>query len=273
MTRRRWFPFGTQPDAPVRLLTLPHAGAGAAVFRAWGRGMPEPVSVCPVQPPGREGRYAEPPFDRVGPLVRELAGEITASVRPPYAILGHSTGALCAFEVVRELLSTGGPLPVHLFVCGRPAPQHPLSPSELTGLSTPELESFLRRLEGTPEAILSDHGLLKRMQPILAADFAVNECYTFEPGMPLDIPITAFAGRTDPCADEELMAAWKDHSAAGFAMHVLDGGHFAIFDHATRVHAEIAATLRDSAVPAVSVPAVSVPDGAAAGSAMPEARP
>jgi surfactin synthase thioesterase subunit len=265
MTKSRWFPFGTQPEAPVRLLTLPHAGAGAAVFRAWGRGMPEPVRVCPVQPPGREGRRAEPPFTRIDPLVRELAGEISASVRLPYAILGHSTGALCAFEVTRELLRTGGPLPVHLFVCGRPAPQHPLSRSDLAGLSAPELEAFLRRLEGTPETILSDHGLLKWMQPLLAADFAVNECYTFQPDTPLDIPITAFVGRTDPCAGEDLMAAWKEQSAAGFSLHLLDGGHFAIFDQATRVHAEIAAALRDSAVPGVSVP-----DRAAAGSATPE---
>jgi medium-chain acyl-[acyl-carrier-protein] hydrolase len=265
MTKSPWFPFGTRPEAPVRLLTLPHAGAGASVFRAWGRGMPEPVWVCPVQLPGRERRYGEPLFTRVDPLVRELAGEITASVRPPYAIFGHSTGALCAFEVIRELLRTGGPLPVHLFVCGRPAPQHPLSRSELAGLSTPELEAFLRRLEGTPEAILSDHGLLKRMQPILAADFAVNECYTFQPDPPLDLPITAFVGRTDPCADEELMAGWKEQTAANFSLHLLDGGHFAIFDHATRVHAEIAAALRDSAVPAVSVP-----DRAATDSAAPE---
>jgi len=102
MTKSPWFPFGTRPDAPIRLLTLPHAGAGASVFRAWGQGMPEPVAVCPVQPPGRERRYGEPPFTQVAPLVRELAGEISASVRTPYAILGHSTGALCAYEVVRE---------------------------------------------------------------------------------------------------------------------------------------------------------------------------
>jgi surfactin synthase thioesterase subunit len=254
--RNPWFPFGTQPEAPVRLLTLPHAGAGASVFRTWGRGMPEPVRVCPVQPPGRERRYDEPPFTRVGPLARELAAQVTASVQTPYAILGHSTGALCAFEVIRELMRTGGPVPVHLFVCGRPAPRYPLSPSDLAGLSVPELAAFLRKLEGTPEAILADHGLLERMQPILAADFEVNECYTFRPDKPLDIPITAFAGRADPIATEERMAAWSEHSAAGFRMHAFDGGHFAIFDHAAQVHAEIAAALRNA--PALMVP---TPDG------------
>lgn len=243
MTKSPWFPFGTGPDAPVRLLTLPHAGAGASVFRAWGQGMPEPVAVCPVQPPGRERRYGEPPFSRVAPLVRELAGEISASVRAPYAVLGHSTGALCAYEVVRELRRTGGQSPVHLFVAGRPAPQHPMEHHEVAGLPAPELAAYLRELEGTPEVILSDHGLLRRMQPTLAADFAVSDRYTFEPDAPLDIPITAFAGRADPVAGEALMAPWTEQTVAGFRLHSLDGGHFAIFDQAPRVHAEIAAAL------------------------------
>jgi medium-chain acyl-[acyl-carrier-protein] hydrolase len=247
--RSPWFPFGTQPDAPVRLLTLPHAGAGASVFRTWGRGLPEPIGVIPVQPPGRERRYGDPPFTRVGPLVRELATMITDEVAPPYAILGHSTGALCAFEVTRELSRRGNPQPVHLFVCGRPAPQFPRERSDLARLSVPELAGFLRELEGTPEAILNDLGLLARMQPTLAADFDVNECYTFTAGddTPLDVPITAFAGRTDPVAVTEPMAAWAQHTSASFRIHVLEGGHFAIFEHAPAVHAAIAERLREPA--------------------------
>ncbi|KAA9373317.1 thioesterase [Microbispora cellulosiformans] len=245
MAKHPWFPFGTGPEAPVRLLTLPHAGAGAAVFRAWARGMPEEVAVCPVQPPGREGRSGEAPFDRVAPLVRELAEQITASVSEPYAVLGHSTGALCAYEVVRELRRTGGPLPVHLFVCGRPAPHLPPARHDVAGLSVTELAAFLRELEGTPEGMLSDHRALQWMQPILVADLAVNECYTFQSEAPLDIPITAFVGRTDPVAGVELMEPWQSQTVAGFRLHLLDGGHFAIFDRATFVLAEIAAALAE----------------------------
>ncbi|WP_242909714.1 thioesterase II family protein [Actinomadura terrae] len=247
MAKLPWFPFGTGPEAPVRLLTLPHAGAGAAAFRAWAQGMPEGVAVCPVQPPGREGRYGEAPFNRVAPLVEELAEQITASVDAPYALLGHSTGALCAYEVVRELRRTGGPLPMHLFVSGRPAPQLPSDRHEVAGLSLTELAAFLRELEGTPETVLSDHRVLRWMQPILVADLAVSECYTFRPEAPLNIPITAFVGRTDPVAGEELMEPWQSQTVAGFRLHLLDGGHFAIFDRATSVHAEIAGALLDDA--------------------------
>src|SRR5579864_8405066 len=81
-----WFPFGTGDDAPVRLLCLPHAGAGASVYGAWGRGLPEAVAACAVQPPGRERRRAELPVTTVAEIARRLAPEIVAMVRPPYAI-------------------------------------------------------------------------------------------------------------------------------------------------------------------------------------------
>ncbi len=255
MAKHPWFPFGTGPGAPMRLLTLPHAGAGASAYRAWTREMPGGVAVCPVQPPGREGRYGEAPFTRVGPLVRELAEQITASVPGPYAILGHSTGALCAYEVTRELRRTGGPAPVHLFVCGRPAPHLPPGRHDVAGLPLPELAAFLRELNGTPETVLSDRRLLQLMRPILVADLAVDECYTFRPEAPLDIPITAFAGRTDPVAPADLMRPWQSQTTAGFRLHLLEGGHFAIFGRAGPVLAGIAAALdgrtpvRDGAPP------------------------
>jgi medium-chain acyl-[acyl-carrier-protein] hydrolase len=246
MTRTQWLPFGSHPDAEIRLLCLPHAGAGASVYRAWGNGLPPEISVCPVQPPGRERRQNELPFTSVEPLVKVLAQEIITSVRSPYAILGHSTGALCAFEVIRELRALDGPLPEHLFVAGRPAPQLSLVIHDLADLPLDELARVLRDLGGTPEEILANDGLLKRMQPLLAADFSVNERYTYRPGPPLNIPITAFGGRDDQTVELPRLAAWREHTTADFTMRTLDGGHFAIFDNAAEVHACIASSLRYS---------------------------
>lgn len=251
MIRTSWLPFGSHPDAQMRLLCLPHAGAGASVYRAWGRKLPPYVTACPVQPPGRERRRDEPPFTSVHPLAEVLAREVITSVRSPYAILGHSTGALCAFEVIRELRALGGPMPEHLFVAGRPAPQVPVKIHDLAGLSLEEFARLLRDLGGTPEPILADEGLLKRMQPLLVADFSVNERYNYRQSQPLDIPITAFAGQGDAVAQPPQLAAWREQTTAEFTMRMLDGGHFAIFDHAAEVHSCIAGSLRHA--PGVNV--------------------
>ncbi|HEY7145807.1 MAG TPA: alpha/beta fold hydrolase [Streptosporangiaceae bacterium] len=247
MVNNAWLPFGSHPDASMRLLCLPHAGAGATVYRSWGAGLAPAMAVCPVQPPGREMRLDEPPFTSITPLVRELAQEIASSVKLPYAIFGHSTGAMCAFEVIGELRAIGAGPPARLFVAGRRAPQLPMEHTELASLDPPELASVLRRLGGTPEFMLEDHELLRQFQPLLAADFAVNEGYEYRPGTALDIPITAFAGTTDPGAGPGLMDPWREQTRAGFTLHALNGGHFAIFERADEVHARIIAELAEHA--------------------------
>jgi medium-chain acyl-[acyl-carrier-protein] hydrolase len=243
-TRSPWLPFGTAPEARVRLLCLPHAGAGASVYRAWGAGFSDVVGVCPVQPPGREKRRGEEPFTHVGSIVSPLAPEVIEAIRPPYAILGHSTGALCAFELAREIRRLGGAEPAHLFVAGRRAPQLPMEVTMLSELSGDELAVVLRRLGGTPEEVLGNHRLLHMIQPLLAADFSVNERYTYHSGPPLATPITAFAATDDMGADRAQMAAWEQQTSAGFRMHTINGGHFAVFDHAAHVQSLITDALQ-----------------------------
>jgi surfactin synthase thioesterase subunit len=244
MKRPTWLPFGAPVGEQPKVLCFPHAGAGASVYRNWAEGLGQRgVAGCPVQLPGRERRLAEPPFTSVGTLARALAREIVADVTGPFALLGHSTGALSAFETARELRRIGGPQPLHLFVSGRGAPQIPLERHDLADLSLPELADALRRLGGTPEAVLSEPGLLAALQPVLAADFWVNEVYDHRPEPPLDIPITAFTGDLDAGAGLPVMTAWEIHTSVSFQLHKLPGGHFALFEHADQVHAHIAEAL------------------------------
>ena len=130
-------------------------------------------------------------------IVELLAPTILSSVSPPFAILGHSTGALCAFELARELRRLGGEQPVHLFVAGRRAPQLAMDRTELDGLSVPRLADLMRRMGGTPEEILENDDLLGALQPTLAADFAVNEQYVYYSEPPLEVPITVFVATHD----------------------------------------------------------------------------
>jgi medium-chain acyl-[acyl-carrier-protein] hydrolase len=246
MKRSPWLPFGTGDDASVRLLSLPHAGASAAAYRAWGSGLAPWIAVCPLQPPGRGKRRGEAPFTSASQLVKSLTDEITANVREPFALFGHSTGALCAFEAARELRRVRGPQPLHLFVSGRRAPQIPMDRHNLEAMDLPELAAFLRRLGGTPEEILADQAMLSSLRMIITADFQVNELYEYVDGPPLETPITAFAGTHDLSAAPALMAPWQEQTTGRFALHQLDGGHFAAFDRRGQVHSLIVQGLAQS---------------------------
>ena len=87
------------PSARLRLFCFPYAGGGASVFHGWGPSLPAGVAVYPVQPPGRENRLREPAYTAVGPLVEAAATALRPLLRPPFALFGHSLGALVAFEL------------------------------------------------------------------------------------------------------------------------------------------------------------------------------
>ncbi len=243
-TTTPWLPFGPADTADVRLLCLPHSGAGASAYRAWGADLPDWIGVCPVQPPGRETRRRETPFSEVGPLVSALARDIATTVEGPYAVLGHSTGAICAFELCRELRRIGASQPVHLFIAGRRAPQVAERSSRLGELTLDELADVLRRHGGTPDWVVNDPAMLRMLHPLLTADFAVSEEYAYTPEPPLDLPISVFAASDDDRATTAQLAAWEQQTTGEFALHPLEGGHFALFTHASVVHRAIVEALR-----------------------------
>ena len=105
---QRWFPsLRSRREALVRLFCFPYAGGGASVYRGWASDLPDFVEVCPVQLPGREGRFREPAFTRLGPLVEALTESLRPCLDRPFAFFGHSLGALVAFELSRRLRREG----------------------------------------------------------------------------------------------------------------------------------------------------------------------
>ena len=111
-----WFlTFRAEPAAPVVLFCLPPAGAGASCYRQWPAALGPEVEVRAVQLPGRENRLAEEPrIDVAG-----LAAAVAEAADRPYALFGHSMGGRLAYEVIRELRRTGGPLPRVVYVARR----------------------------------------------------------------------------------------------------------------------------------------------------------
>ena len=76
-------PSGT---ARLRLFCFPYAGAGPSIFRAWPDDLPREVEICAIQLPGREGRFKEPPFRRLTPLVQALFTGIAPWLTMPFAL-------------------------------------------------------------------------------------------------------------------------------------------------------------------------------------------
>lgn len=223
-----------QPNAPLRLFCFPHAGGAASAFAGWADALPG-VEVVAVQPPGREGRLAEPPFDRLEPLVEAAHAALTPLWDRPFAFFGHSTGALVAYELIRRLRRDGRPRPLHLVASGRWAPhlQDPEPP--VHALPREELIAALRRYDGTPEEVLDHREIMDLLLPLLRADFAIGDTYVHRAEPPVEVPITAVAGEEDPRVTADSLAAWGEHTRAPFAAHRMPGGHFYLFAERARL--------------------------------------
>jgi medium-chain acyl-[acyl-carrier-protein] hydrolase len=225
----KWFVFPkVNTGAKLRLFCFPYSGSGASTFRMWPSHLPTGVEVCAVQLPGREERLRERPFTRVEQLVKVITEEILPYLDKPFALFGHSLGALVAFEVARQLYRCSIAAPEHLFVSARAAPQSILRETPMHSLPPQQFIARLRDFNGTPEAILHNQELMELFLPIIRADFELNETYCYEPESSFSCPITAYYGMQDHVTHYADVVGWAEHTTGKFTVRTLPGDHFFI---------------------------------------------
>jgi surfactin synthase thioesterase subunit len=185
------------------------------------------VQLCPVLLPGRETRLSEALYTDIVPLVDAMDLELRPWLDIPYAVFGHSMGALLAFEWVRSIQRELHSAPAWLFLSGRRAPDAPGETHLLSSLPDSEFVKKLAHLyDGIPQEFLENETFMEVFLPILRADIAVVESYRFQKGEPLDCPITVFAGAEDASVTWGQMLDWKRQTRRHFALKILPGEHF-----------------------------------------------
>jgi medium-chain acyl-[acyl-carrier-protein] hydrolase len=219
----------------VHLVTLPHAGGAASVYRSWSAWLPPEVDICLAHLPGRERRIGEPAHNRIESLVGELADHLRLVVDRPYVLFGHSMGAIVAYELTRALAPRGFRPPAGLIVSGQRAPHRPDDSSHIHHLPDADFLGALRELGGTPSEVFEHPELIELLLPTLRADFAAIETYEWVPGPPLEIPIVAFAGDRDEVIDPDDVAGWAEQTTAPIIVERFDGGHFFVLDRPEQV--------------------------------------
>ncbi|MEM9490712.1 MAG: alpha/beta fold hydrolase [Myxococcota bacterium] len=228
-------------EAAVRLICLPHAGGGASIFHRWHTQLPAHIEVCAVNLPGREARLREPPLTTMSALVSELrAGLLPLLDERPFALFGHSMGALVSFELTLALRRHGAPMPTHLFLASYAAPH--MHDHEV---DWPTVESMLT-VETLSQRLHCDRAtaaeLLQVTRPAIEADVALCSDYRHVPEAPLSCPITAFRGDTD-FVDEAHLVGWRAQTTGAFQAHVEPGDHYSMLHRQKEICATVANAL------------------------------
>lgn len=228
-----WFLGDPRPDAVARLYVFPHAGGGAAAFSPW-RSLAGRIDVRPVQYPGRENRVHEASATNVEELADGVTEAILRENPPACALFGHSMGGTVAFEVGRRLVAAGVDLR-HLIVSAALPPQSDLVHELSSTMSDAELIDALRRLGGVPEELFHYPDLLEVVMDTFRADLVALDTYRFRPGSPLPCPITAFVGTEDAGPARDHATAWRQLTAADFALRLFPGGHFYLWEASAQI--------------------------------------
>ena len=225
-----------RPQATKRLFCLPFAGGGASAYRQWASQLGPTIEVCPIQLPGRENRLLETAHDNYKSLIEALLPAMDPLLDKPYALYGHSMGALLAFELARSLEASASHTgPQRIFLGAHRAAHLPLQRLPMADLSQEDLLKKLNEYGGFTEEILSSPELLELILPAVRADIKLCDTYQFEQGRLLTCPIDALAGAMDKQTPPITMRPWELHTKGGTDFHTFDGGHFFLNTHTTQV--------------------------------------
>lgn len=224
------------------MFCFPHAGVGASVYRRWPSGLPADVEMWAIQSPGRENRIREKAWTHIPALVDAIVEALAGLMDRPFALFGHSMGAVLATEVARRLHVAGGPQPLHLIVSGRRPPHIAALEPPLAPLTDAEfIEELRRRYGGIPAVVQRDSALMALFLPCLRADITALEMHQPEPREPLACPITVFGGTEDSLTPREHLDAWRGETTGSFRARVFEGGHFFLEPRRDEVLAEVSA--------------------------------
>jgi surfactin synthase thioesterase subunit len=211
----------------LRLFVLHHAGGSHLLYRHWPAELPDTWDVRLLDAPGHGLLLDLPQITDAGRLADFLLRSIEPELTCPYALFGHSMGALVTYEITRRAVDRGLPLPVWVGVSARSAPQSAEQRTRYHELPDAELRTHLKLLDGTPDGVLDDPDLWVLFEPIIRADLGLVENWRPAPGTgPLPMALSAFAGGADHSAPPPQMADWEGHTEHFLGLRVFDGGHF-----------------------------------------------
>lgn len=231
----RWIrQFHPSSDSGVRLICLPHAGGSASGYFSLSAALRPSMETWSVQYPGRQDRRHEPLIADVRGLAEGLVRALQGRLDRPYALFGHSMGAVVAFEVARLMESGAGPAPRALVVSGRRGPSTDRH-EQVHLRDDAGVAAELRLLSGTNTAFLKDPELFEMILPALRADYRAVETYQCGSDAVVRCPVTVLVGDSDPRTTIDEARAWSRHTSGEFDVRIFPGGHFFLDECTTEV--------------------------------------
>lgn len=225
----KWFvKYRHEQHSKLRIFCFPYAGGSASMYNDWAEYFPTNADVFAIQAPGRETRFNEAPINDIKELIEGLSQAIFPYLDVPYIFIGHSNGALIAFELARMLQRLGNFKLRHICLSAKRAPHLPPNKEPIFDLPYDKFIEELRVFSTIPESVLNDPKMMEVFMPMLRADFGLADLHNFMDGQLLKANATLFWGKDDKDIPNEDVLAWKKHILGKIESIGFEGGHFFI---------------------------------------------
>lgn len=212
-----------------RLICLPFAGGGPATYRQWPQRLPG-TEVLAVALPGRDPADRRGRPDSIGALADSVSAaldEIDVDRDLPFALFGHSMGALIAFEVTFDAERERRHVPERLFVSGRRPPDEAHDRPPVHGHDDDRfLDAVDRLYGGVPAVVRNEPDLLALLLPSLRADIKALETYDAPAGRIVNCPVHVYGGDRDRHPRPDQLPGWQRAAARPITLRIFQGDHF-----------------------------------------------
>lgn len=217
----------TQQPVRTQLVCFPPNGEGPISFLPWLKTpsvsqpiIPADMGLWGIQLDWTMGWT----FDN---LVSALTDALEEQRTPaPLVLVGVSLGALLAWGVARELRRRQAKAYLGLAVIAMSAP-HRYKPSPIgENWTLDEWRAVLRRVGGTPEAVLADSSRLQNVVLQVQGGLSIAHSFAYCNEPPLAAPIAAFGGDADWEFVPDTLKGWRRQTTKSFSTHIYPGaGH------------------------------------------------
>ncbi|TYQ15092.1 UNVERIFIED_CONTAM: surfactin synthase thioesterase subunit [Acetivibrio alkalicellulosi] len=219
----------------INLFCFPYAGASSMIYAKWKNNILKYIDILPVELAGRGRRFNDPFYNSIDEAVDDIYNSIKKVIdESPYALFGHSMGAVIVYELYYKLREHGHNIPEHIFLSGR-GPSFKPSEENIHNLKDEEFLKKVMEYGGTPDEVANNKELLDFFLPILRADFKMINLYSsIKRDEKIISNTTVLTGKSDATIKEDI-GKWSEYISGEFELVTFDGGHFFIHNNEEKI--------------------------------------
>lgn len=222
---------------PVKLIILPHAGGASHGYKVLADAFPTGTDIYCHDFPGHGRRSGEPLMDCMDGLVSDFFERADIFNTAPWAIFGHSMGALVGHAVIKERQRKGLSMPIAFFASGAILPSA-IRDAPISNLPKDLFWLKIASYGGIPPELTDNPGIHDYFETMLRKDFLVVENY-YPDNIPFEVPLYVLYSTADRNVAKSIKK-WGYDTKSEVCFYSFSGGHFFLFNHISEISKIIA---------------------------------